>query len=134
MLRKLQYICLVGSIGLIGADRIDLFAGHGPFTLTPFLVLAPLVLLIQLLRVGLRGTFHLTIRPPIRRQIPFLAALVLFSLFALASVPFGLDPERGLMAFADLLLVSTLGYCISMWRSEEHTSELQSLRHLVCRL
>src|SRR5258705_5847322 len=23
---------------------------------------------------------------------------------------------------------------ISLWRSEEHTSELQSLRHLVCRL
>src|SRR5262245_66528191 len=24
--------------------------------------------------------------------------------------------------------------CVSCWRSEEHTSELQSLRHLVCRL
>src|SRR5258705_3368700 len=31
----------------------------------------------------------------------------------------------------------TIGYCLSCWlenRSEEHTSELQSLRHLVCRL
>ena len=130
MLRKLQYICLVGSIGLIGADRIDLFAGHGPFTLTPFLVLAPLVLLIQLLRVGLRGTFHLTIRPPIRRQIPFLAALVLFLLFALASVPFGLDPERGLMAFADLLLVSSLGYCISLWILAEPEQEKLILRSI----
>src|ERR1035438_89669 len=24
--------------------------------------------------------------------------------------------------------------CLMLWRSEEHTSELQSLRHLVCRL
>src|SRR5436853_5875063 len=36
-------------------------------------------------------------------------------------------------------IVSTLSSanaddCLPVWRSEEHTSELQSLRHLVCRL
>src|SRR5947199_2667917 len=43
------------------------------------------------------------------------------------------DPERMLR-----LLCSAIGVDFSdamlSWRSEEHTSELQSLRHLVCRL
>jgi len=52
MLQKVEYICVVGSIGLIGADRIDLLAGYGPFRLTPFLVFASLVVLIYLLGMG----------------------------------------------------------------------------------
>jgi len=114
MLRRLQYIFLIGSIGLIGADRIDLFGGRGPFILTPFLVLAPLVVLLQLLRSGLRGSLHVAITPPIRRQLPFLAASSLFLLFCFASIPFGLDPERSVVAFCDLLLLAVLGYCISV--------------------
>ncbi len=114
MLRKLQYICLVGSIGLIGADRIDLFGGHGPFILTPFLVLAPLVLLLHFLRSGPRGSLHVAITPPIRRQVPFLAACSLFLLFCFASIPLGLDPERSVVAFCDVLLLAILGYCISL--------------------
>ncbi|MGB0016973.1 MAG: hypothetical protein WBQ12_09710, partial [Candidatus Sulfotelmatobacter sp.] len=110
MLRRLQYIFLIGSIGLIGADRIDLFGGRGPFILTPFLVLAPLVVLLQLLRSGLRGSLHVAITPPIRRQLPFLAASSLFLLFCFASIPFGLDPERSVVAFCDLLLLAVLGY------------------------
>jgi O-Antigen ligase len=113
MLRKLHYICLVGSIGLVGADRIDLCAGRGPFTLTPFLVLAPLVILISLLRTQPDRIFRVTITPPVRRQVPFLAASSLFLLLSFASIPIGLDPERGLVAYADLLLVAVLGYCIS---------------------
>jgi O-Antigen ligase len=99
---------------LIGADRIDLLAGHGPFILTPFLVLAPLVLLISLLRGGPHGLFHLTILPPMRRQIPFVAAASLFLLFTFGSILLSLDPERSIVAFADLLLVTFLGYCISV--------------------
>lgn len=113
MLRKLQYIFLVGCIGLIGADRIDLVGGHGPFILTPFLSLAPLTVLVYLLRRGHRG-LHLTITPPIRRQLPFVAASTLFLLFCFASVPFGLDPERSVVAFCDLLLLTVLGYCVSL--------------------
>jgi hypothetical protein len=118
-LRKLHYICLAGSIGLIGADRIDLFFTHGPFTLTPFLLLAPLAVLFSLLRTGLL----VTIRPPIRRQIPFLVAFALFWLLVFASIPFGLDPERSMLPFVDLSLVSALGYCISVQILEEPDPE-----------
>lgn len=105
---------MVGSIGLIGADRIDLFAAQGPFILTPFLVLAPLVLLIGILRSGPHGLLRLTILPPMRRQVPFLAALCLFLLLTSGSILFSLDPTRSLVAFADLVLVAVLGYCISV--------------------
>jgi hypothetical protein len=128
MLRKLQYIFLVGSIGLIGADRIDLFGGRGPFILTPFLVLAPLVVLVHLLRAGLRGRLHLAITPPIRRQVPFLAASSLFLLFCFASIPLGLDPERSVVAFCDMLLLAVLGYCISLQILAEPAQE----RLIVC--
>lgn len=40
---------------LLGADRIDLFAGEGWFTLTPFLVLTPLIIVLEALRLGGRG-------------------------------------------------------------------------------
>ena len=113
MLRKLQYIFLVGCIALMGADRIDLVGGHGPFILTPFLVFAPLTVIVYLVRTGHCG-LHLTITPPIRRQLPFVAASILFLLFCFASVPFGLDPERSVVAFCDLLLLAVLGYCVSL--------------------
>jgi hypothetical protein len=123
MFKKLQYACLVGSIGLIGADRIDLFAGHGPFTLTPFLVLAPLVLSMSAFRVSPSGMFRLTITSPVRRQASFLAAACLFLFFSFASIPIGLDPERGLLAFCDLVLVGVLGYYISLRVLEEPEQE-----------
>lgn len=37
-------------IALIGADRIDLAGGHGPFIVTPFLALTPLVVIAELVR------------------------------------------------------------------------------------
>jgi len=114
MLRKLEYICLIGSIGLMGADRIDLLLGYAPFTLTPFLVLAPLVLFLAFLRAGPRGVYLPRTTPPIQRQFPFVAGVVLFLLFAFASIAFSLDPARSFVAFCDLLLVSALGYCISL--------------------
>jgi hypothetical protein len=123
MWRRLHYGCLVGSIGLIGADRIDLFAGRGPFTLTPFLVLAPLLLLISVFRVTPARMFRFTITAPIRRQVPFLAASSLFLLLSFGSIPIGLDPERGLVAFSDLFLVAVLGYYISLQILEELTQE-----------
>ncbi|HEV2396669.1 MAG TPA: O-antigen ligase family protein [Candidatus Sulfotelmatobacter sp.] len=113
-LRKLRYILLVGSIGLIGADRIDFFAAKGPFTLTPFLVMAPLVLLISLFLSGPQGLFRLTILSSMRRQLPFLYAVGLFLFLTFGSILFSLDPSRSLVAFTDLVLVSFLGYCISV--------------------
>ena len=114
MLRKLQYVCLVACIGLVDADRIDLLGGHAPFKLTPFLVLAPLVLFIGILRLKPTRMFRLTVTPAMRRQTPFLVAASLFLLLTFSSIPIGLDPERGLVAFCDLLLVAGLGYYVSL--------------------
>jgi len=114
MLKKLEYIAVVGSIALIGADRIDLLGGHGLFRLTPFLLFAPLVVLMQILFKGLSGTFQFTLIPPIRRQLPFLVAFALFLFFSFTSTIFGVNPERGIVALADLVLVSVLGYYISV--------------------
>ena len=114
MLKKLEYFCAVGSIALIGADRIDLLAGYGFFRLTPFLFFASLVVWIRLLAMGLRGRSQVTMSPPVRRQIPFLTVFVLFLLVSFASTIFGVNPNRGLVALGDLVLVSALGYYISV--------------------
>lgn len=42
-------------IALIGADRIDLAGGHGPFILTPFLALTPIVVISEIIRRTTRG-------------------------------------------------------------------------------
>ena len=114
MLKKLEYGCAVGSIALIGADRIDLLAGYGPFRLTPFLFFASLVALIHLPVWGLRGSLQVAISPPVRRQIPFLVVLLLFLFSAYLSTIFGVNPERGLVSLFDLVLVAILGYCLSV--------------------
>ena len=41
-------------IALIGADRIDLAGGHGPFILTPFLALTPIVVVSEIIRRAMR--------------------------------------------------------------------------------
>ncbi len=114
MLKKLEYICAVGSIALLGADRIDLLAGYGPFRLTPFLLLASLAVLIRLLVVGLGGSVRVVTNLTFRRQIPYLAVLAMFLILAFASTIFGLNPERGLVSLFDLVLVAGLGYCLSL--------------------
>ncbi|MGA7794171.1 MAG: hypothetical protein WCA19_14120, partial [Candidatus Acidiferrales bacterium] len=114
MLKKLEYVCAMGSIALIGADRIDLLAGHGFFRLTPFLFLASMVVLIRLVFLGLRGSAQVAISPPVRRQIPFLVLFALFLFISFASTIFGVNPDRGIVALADLVLVSALGYYISV--------------------
>jgi O-Antigen ligase len=114
MLKRLEYVSAVGSIALIGADRIDLLAGYGPFRLTPFLLLAALVVLIRLLVWGLGGNVQVPISPFFRRQVPYLAVLAMFLLLAFASTIFGVNPERGLLSLFDLVLVAGLGYCISL--------------------
>jgi O-Antigen ligase len=114
MLKKLEYVCAVGSIALIGSDRIDLLAGHGFFRLTPFLLFASMVVLIRLVFMGLLGRSEIKISPLVRRQIPFLVVFVLFLLVSFGSTIFGVDPNRGIVALADLVLVSALGYYISV--------------------
>ena len=43
-------VLLIVWIALIGADRIDILGGHGPFVFTPYLALTPVVLASELLR------------------------------------------------------------------------------------
>jgi len=114
MLKKLEYICLIGALGLIGADRIDLFWGQGFFRLSPFLLFGSLVVLIRLLSLSLGGRFRVALSPPFRRQIPYLIVFALFLFLAFTSTIYGLNPQRGLMALVGLVLVSGLGYCLSL--------------------
>src|SRR5438045_5627732 len=46
------------------------------------------------------------------------------------------DFDAALIGYAvgSVFALAALVYRYTLWRSEEHTSELQSLRHLVCRL
>ncbi|MGA2920743.1 MAG: O-antigen ligase family protein [Candidatus Sulfotelmatobacter sp.] len=105
---------MVGSIALIGADRLDFLAGYGPFRLTPFLFFASMVVFIHLLVLGLRGRFQVAISFPVSHQIPFLIVLAFFLLLSFTSTIFGVNPERGLVSLFDLVLVAVLGYCISV--------------------
>jgi hypothetical protein len=115
MLQKLEYICAVLAIALMGADRIDLLAGQGSFRLTPFDFFAALVASCLILRMAARGRLKVALSPPLRRQIPYLVVLVSFLFFLSLSTILGIDPERGVVSLAGLLLVSLLGYCMSAW-------------------
>ena len=53
---------LVLWLALISADRVDVTGGQGPFVLTPFLLLTPLVLLSELVRV-VRRRGRITVPP-----------------------------------------------------------------------
>jgi hypothetical protein len=113
MLQKLEYICAVLAIALMGADRIDLLAGQGSFRLTPFDFFAALVVLYCVLRMAAMGRFHVTLPPPLRRQIPYVIVLLAFLFFLFLSTILGIDPERGVLSLAGFFLVSVLGYCMS---------------------
>jgi len=67
---------------LIGADRVDLFGGNGPFILTPFLALTPIVVVAEVLRRYRQG--H-----PVeisRRAVAYAAVAGVLVSLALASV------------------------------------------------
>lgn len=134
MLRKLEYIFVVGCVALIGADRIDLLAGHGFFRLTPFLLFAPLILSLRLLFTGWGRGFQIAITPPLRRQIPYVLVFALFLLVSFASTIFGLNPDRGILSLFDLLLVSALGYCISVRILADPTPEKLVVRSVTSAL
>lgn len=80
---------LVLWLALIGADRIDLFGGAGPFVLTPFLVLTPLVVGAELL-TGRKGIVHAALPQATRRYALVASALllvVLISVFPSRDLP-----------------------------------------------
>src|ERR1035441_6631500 len=61
--------------------------------------------------------------------------LTAFSVLPFARNIYVADVNVGLLVISATSAVGILGIILGGWsRSEEHTSELQSLRHLVCRL
>src|SRR5258705_8297277 len=79
-------------------------------------------------------------RPPRSTLFPY---TTLFR--SISAQGFLADPDQALYLLVLISLWSGVGFCVVVYlaalqdvppelRSEEHTSELQSLRHLVCRL
>lgn len=92
---------LLAWLALLGADRVDLFATRGPFTLTPFLVLSPLVVASEWGRRRREG--HVLKVPPLTRRLMLLATLLLAC--ATASVLASRDLERSAVRLVQLLLL-----------------------------
>ena len=114
LLKRLEYFCVIGSLAFMGADRIDLLAGKGFFRFSPFLLFASLAVLIRVLILALRGRFEVRMPPASARQRPFLIVLGVFLFLAFSSTVLGEDPQRGIVALCGLVLVSALGYCMSV--------------------
>src|SRR5262245_15630816 len=133
-MKRLGGLCAVISLALTGADRIDLWAGLGPFRLTPFLWFASLVVLIHIVSVGLTGRFQVTTTSSVRRQLPYLVLLGLFLLVSFTSTIFGEDPQRGIVALSDLAIVAVLGYCLSVRISADNNTEKLVVRSVTLAL
>jgi hypothetical protein len=91
---------LVLWIATLGADRVDLLAGSGPFLLTPFLLLTPIVVAAEVLSVIGRGGRFWMPRGASRYGVAALAFLCL----ALLSVIFSLEVAIAAKRFALLLI------------------------------
>jgi hypothetical protein len=80
---------LILWIALIGADRIDLAGGAGPFLLTPFLTLTPFVAFSELMRRHLRGRAITVPSPAVAylMVVTTLLVIVLTSVFAAQDLP-----------------------------------------------
>lgn len=88
-------------LALIGADRIDLLAGATDLRLTPFLVLTPLLLAVEAIRLLRQGGGRIEIPEGAARYA--LVATLLLSI-SLVSVFFSHDPELSGRRFALLIL------------------------------
>ncbi len=92
-------------IALLGAERIDFLNGDGPFILTPFLTISPLIIVIGLYWSLAKDTH----RPwPFNipdRTIPFVLAVLAFLILNLISIMFGLDPTLGTRRIVLLALI-----------------------------
>lgn len=92
---------LLAWMALLGADRVDLFGTQGPFTLTPFLVLSPLVMASEWRRRRRAGT---PVRvPPAMPQLVLLVTVLLTC--ATASVLSSRDLPRSASRLVQLLLL-----------------------------
>jgi hypothetical protein len=94
-------LLLLAWTALLAADRIDLFASRGPFTLTPFLVLSPVLIASEWWRRHKAGTpFQL---PAAAQPLLLLATLLLAC--AAGSVLASRDLPRSAARLVQLLLM-----------------------------
>jgi hypothetical protein len=89
-------------VGTLGADRVDLLAGAGPFLLKPLLVLLPPILILELLRLGRRE--RPLLMPP-GAALFFVGHTALLSLLLL-SVMYSQEVGLGVQRFALLAVES----------------------------
>jgi len=91
-------------IALIGAERIDFFNGAGPFILTPFLVLSPILIGVGLIDAIIRHkSIPLSISTE-NKTIQLAVMLVVFVCLVGVSVFFGQDHELGIRRYILLIL------------------------------
>lgn len=99
---------LVLWIATLGADRVDLLRGGGPFVLKPLLVLLPPILILELLRIARRD------RPLfVPRGTPWLFVVhTLFLAGLLVSVMYSGELEMGVRRLALLMVESYATFLI----------------------
>ncbi|HET6762151.1 MAG TPA: hypothetical protein VFH27_00730, partial [Longimicrobiaceae bacterium] len=103
---------LVLWLSLIVADRVDFLAGHGPFLLSPFLVLTPLVAASETLRLlRSKGRFRV-----MRGATPYVLVTTAFLLVLGISVILSRDQEFAVKRFALMVAIvySTFLVCAAL--------------------
>lgn len=98
----------------MGADRVDLLGGDAGFVLTPFLVLTPLLLVGEAVRLLL---FRVRLRPPGAMAWHYTALLLTLLCLALASGLLGLDVGTSTRRALHLVAMSggTLAMAAAVW-------------------
>jgi hypothetical protein len=97
-------------VASMGASRVDLLAGNGPLVLTPFLVVAPVLLLLET-RAVLRRAGGL---PLCAGLAPLLRLLATLMSVVLVSVLRSVDPEVSVRRFALLLAHVTAAWLLAV--------------------
>lgn len=113
-LPRMRDLLLVVWVALLGATRVDLLAGAGPFLLTPFLVLSPIVLVSELLRVAEQGG---EVRLPSGAG-GFIAAVSTLLALLVISAFFSIEPaasaRRVSLLVVQVGLVVAVGYAVAL--------------------
>jgi hypothetical protein len=119
---RVREALLIVWLATIGADRMDLLAGRGPFLLTPFLALTPIVLIAEASRmVERKGRFRLP-----ADASRYALAVASFLSIVLLSVFFSYNIEVSAQRYALLAVqvIATFLVAVSISDREDATSLL----------
>ena len=105
---------LVAWLALAPADRFDFLAGAGAFALSPFLLLTPIVLMAEMLRVAARGD---TVRFN-EGAVHYLFWLLCFLSLALVSVLFGYDVDLATRRYALWLVQVMAPFAVALFLAQ----------------